>query len=128
MCASRAGEPVNRSGEALQASRGMRGGGHTRTIEVSEEVYEKLWVLARRYNLESPGQLLERLLAGEGVALLGADRVILSVDCTAQRVRRGDRPLNAYYVECRDGAGAVVPRETLADLVARFKLRIKVVE
>jgi hypothetical protein len=98
----------------------------TRTIEVSEEVYRKLWELARRYNL-SPGQLLEKLLAGEA-ALSGADRVTLSADCTARRARRGDRPLNVYYVECRDGARAIVPGETLADLVARFKLRMKVVE
>jgi hypothetical protein len=97
-----------------------------RAIEVSEEVYERLLELARRHNL-STGQLLERLLAGEA-ALLGADRVILLADCTARRARRGDRPLNVYYVECRDGARAVVPGETLADLAARFKLRIKVVE
>jgi hypothetical protein len=32
------------------------------------------------------------------------------------------------HVECGDGARAVVPGETLADLVARFKLRIKVFE
>jgi len=113
-------------GGGLESLPGMRGGGHTRTIEVSGEVYEKLWELARKHNL-SPSQLLERLLA-EGAALLEADRVILSVDCSAQRVRRGDMPLNAYYVECRNGARAIVPRETLADLVARFKLRIKVVE
>jgi phage gp46-like protein len=101
---------------------------YTRTIEVSEEVYRKLWELARKHNLESPSQLLERLLAGEGVVLLGADKVILSVDCTAQRARMGDKLLNVYYVECRDGARAVVHRETLADLVAKFKLKIKVVE
>ncbi len=100
---------------------------YTRVIRVSDEVYEKLWELTRRYNLESPGQLLEKLLAGE-VALPGAGGVTLTVDCTAQRVRRGDRPLNAYYVACRDGAKALVPGETLADLVSRFKLRIKVVE
>jgi hypothetical protein len=50
------------------------------------------------------------------------------VDCTARRVKKGDRPLNVYYVECRDGAKAIVPREALADLSARFKLRIEVVE
>jgi hypothetical protein len=99
---------------------------HRRTIEVSEEVYEKLLELARKHNL-SPNQLLEKLLA-EGDALLGSDRVILSVDCTARRARRGDKPLNVYYVECRDGARAIVHRETLADLVSKFKLRIKVVE
>jgi len=105
---------------------GMRGGGRTRTIEVSGEVYEKLLELARKHNLP-PNQLLEKLLA-EGDALLGSDRVILSADCTAQRVRKGGRPLNVYYVECRDGARAVVPGEALADLVSKFKLRIKVVE
>ncbi len=47
---------------------GMRGGGHKRAIEVSEEVYVKLWELARRHNLESPGQLLEKLLF-EGATL-----------------------------------------------------------
>ncbi len=97
-----------------------------RTIEVSEEVYEKLWELARRHNL-SPGQLLEKLLA-EWADLPGAGGVALPADCTAQRVRKGDKPLNVYYVECRDGARAIVPRETLVELVSKFKLRIKVVE
>jgi hypothetical protein len=99
---------------------------YTRTIRVSDEVYERLLELARKHNL-SPDQLLERLLA-EGEALLGADRVILSVDCTARRARMGDKLLDVYFVECRDGAKAIVHRETLADLVSKFKVRIKVVE
>jgi len=44
------------------------------TIKVSDRVYEKLWELARRYNLESPNQLLEKLLF-EGVTPSQADRV-----------------------------------------------------
>jgi hypothetical protein len=100
---------------------------HTRVIRVSDEVYEKLWELTRRYNLESPSQLLEKLLA-EWAGLPGAGGVAMPADCTAQRVRMGDRPLNVYFVECRDGAKALVPRETLAELASKFKLRIKVVE
>jgi hypothetical protein len=44
------------------------------TIKVSDRVYEKLWELARRYNLESPNQLLEKLLF-EGVTPSEVDGV-----------------------------------------------------
>ncbi len=37
-------------------------------IKVSGRVYEKLWELTRKHNLESPNQLLEKLLF-EGVTL-----------------------------------------------------------
>jgi predicted CopG family antitoxin len=47
---------------------------YKRTIKVSEEVYEKLWELTRKHNLESPNQLLEKLLF-EGVTLLEAGGV-----------------------------------------------------
>jgi hypothetical protein len=102
------------------------------TIKVSGRVYEKLWELARKHNLESPNQLLEKLLF-EGVTPSPSHGVTPShtsvpVDCTARRAKKGDRPLNVYYVECRDGAKAIVPREALADLSERFKLRVKVVE
>jgi phage gp46-like protein len=100
---------------------------YRRAVKVSDEVYRGLWELARRHGLESPNQLLEKLLA-QGVTPSAPDRVTLSVDCIARRVRKGDKLLNVYYVECRDGARAVVHRETLADLVAKFKLKIKVVE
>jgi hypothetical protein len=96
-------------------------------IKVSEDVYRRLWELTRRYNLESPNQLLEKLLA-QGVTSSTPDRVTLSVDCTARRARKGDKPLNVYFIECKDGAKAIVPRETLADLSERFKLRLKVVD
>jgi hypothetical protein len=35
-------------------------------VKVSEEVYRRLWELVRQFNLESPNQLLEKLLLGEG--------------------------------------------------------------
>jgi hypothetical protein len=44
------------------------------SIKVSDRVYEKLWELTKRYNLESPNQLLEKLLF-EGVTPSQADRV-----------------------------------------------------
>jgi hypothetical protein len=50
-------------------------------IKVSEEVYGELWDLTRKYNLESPNQLLEMLLA-HGVTLSGFDRVTPSVEVT----------------------------------------------
>jgi hypothetical protein len=50
-------------------------------IKVSEEVYRELWDLTRKYNLESPNQLLEMLLA-HGVTLSKPDRVTPSVEVT----------------------------------------------
>jgi hypothetical protein len=47
-------------------------------IKVSEEVYRRLLELARKHNLESPNQLLERLLA-HGVTLSDSDGVTPSV-------------------------------------------------
>jgi hypothetical protein len=47
---------------------------YRRAIKVSDEVYEKLWELTRKHNLESPNQLLEKLLA-QGVTPSQADRV-----------------------------------------------------
>jgi hypothetical protein len=45
-------------------------------VKVSDEVYRKLWELTRKHNLESPNQLLEKLLVGsERVTLSGCDRV-----------------------------------------------------
>jgi hypothetical protein len=54
------------------------------TIKVSEDVYRRLLELTRKHNLESPNQLLERLLA-HGVTPSESDRVTPSVE-----VRRGD--------------------------------------
>ena len=101
---------------------------YRRVIKVSDEVYEKLWELTRKHNLESPNQLLEKLLATQGVTPLAPYGVTLSVDCVARKVRKGDKPLNVYFLECQDGAKAVVPKETLVDLVSRFKFKIEVVE
>jgi hypothetical protein len=47
---------------------------YKRVVKVSDEVYRRLWELAKKYNLESPNQLLEKLLA-EGVTPSQADRV-----------------------------------------------------
>jgi hypothetical protein len=38
------------------------------------------------------------------------------------------KTLNAYFLECKDEAKTVVPKETLADLGNRFKLRISIIE
>jgi negative regulator of replication initiation len=48
------------------------------TIKVSEEVYRRLLELTRKHNLESPNQLLERLLS-HGVTPSESDRVTPSV-------------------------------------------------
>jgi predicted CopG family antitoxin len=102
------------------------------TIKVSEEVYRKLLDLTKRYNLESPNQLLETLLS-KGVTLSEVERVTpsegkIAADCIARRARKGDKPLNVYFLECKSGAKAIVPKETLADLSNRFKLKIVVEE
>jgi hypothetical protein len=47
---------------------------YRRVVKVSDTVYERLVELIRRYNLESPNQLLEKLLT-EGVTLLEAGGV-----------------------------------------------------
>jgi hypothetical protein len=47
-------------------------------IKVSEDVYRRLLELTKEHNLESPNQLLERLLA-HGVTLSKPDRVTPSV-------------------------------------------------
>jgi hypothetical protein len=47
---------------------------YKRTIKVSEEVYGKLLELTKRYDLESPNQLLEKLLT-EGVTPSQPNRV-----------------------------------------------------
>jgi hypothetical protein len=47
---------------------------YRRVVKVSDVVYERLMELTRRYNLESPNQLLEKLLA-EGATLSEADGV-----------------------------------------------------
>jgi hypothetical protein len=108
---------------------------YRRAVKVSDAVYERLMELTRRYNLESPNQLLEKLLT-EGVTPLEAGGVTpskthgvtLSPDCVARRARKGDKPRGVYFLECKDGAKAVVPEETLADLTDKFKLKIEVID
>jgi hypothetical protein len=89
------------------------------TIKVSEKVYKKLIELTRKYGLESPNQLLEKLLF-DGATLSNPDGVTPS-DCVARRARKGGKTLNAYILECRD-AKAFVPFEILGGAVAEIWL------
>jgi hypothetical protein len=94
-------------------------------IKVSEKVYKKLIELTRKHGLESPNQLLEKLLF-DGVTLSTPDGVTPS-DCIARRAKKGGKTLNAYILECRD-AKAFVPFETLGELSQRYGLVIKVLD
>jgi hypothetical protein len=96
------------------------------TIKVSEKVYKKLIELTRKHGLESPNQLLEKLLF-DGVTLSNPDGVTPS-DCVARRARKGMKTLNAYILECRNNAKAFVPFETLGELSQRYGLVIKVLD
>jgi predicted CopG family antitoxin len=63
---------------------------YRRTVKVSDDVYERLMELTRKHNLESPNQLLEKLLA-QGVTPSESDRVTLS-ERQAQQNKRVTPP------------------------------------
>jgi hypothetical protein len=108
-----------------------RGKGKT-VIEVSRELRDRIRELSQKYGVLYEDLLGEALnlytLSKEGLLTQSKATPVSRVDCVARRARKGDKPLNVYLVECRDGAKAIVPYETLADLSERFKLRIEVVE
>jgi hypothetical protein len=97
-------------------------------IEVSRELRDRIRELSQKYGVLYEVLLSEALnlytLSKEG--LLTQSKV--PVDCVARRAKKGDKPLNVYILECKDGAKAIVPKETLTDLSERFKLKIEVVE
>jgi hypothetical protein len=49
-------------------------------------------------------------------------------DRATRRARKSGKPPNAHFLECKDGAKATAPEETLAEHSNRFKLRITIVE
>ena len=108
---------------------------HYKEVKVRRDFYEELRRLASEKGLSVPA-LIEELFkhyTGPSMgAYTGASMPAHTgpsmADCVARRARKGDKQLNAYFLECKDGARAVVPEETLADLSNRFKLKITIVE
>jgi hypothetical protein len=102
------------------------------TIEVSRELRDRIRELSQKHGVLYEDLLAEALnlytLSKEGLLTQSMATPVSQVDCVARRARKGDKPSNVYFVECNDGAKAIVPHETLADLVDRFKLKIRVVE
>jgi hypothetical protein len=103
---------------------------HFKEVKVRRDFYEDLRRLAEEKGLSVPA-LIEEMFKQYTAPSMGSHTgpsMPVQADCKARRARKGDRPLNVYFIECRDGAKAVVPYETLADLSSRFKLRIVVEE
>jgi type VI protein secretion system component VasK len=102
------------------------------TIEVSRELRDRIKELSQKYGVLYESLLSEALnlytQSKEGLLTQSKATPVSQVDCVARRAKKGDKPLNVYLVECKDGAKAIVPREALADLSERFKLRIEVVD
>jgi len=97
-------------------------------VKVRRDLYEELRRLAEERGLSVPALIEEMFKHFTGPSMPAHTAPSMLTDCIARRVRRNDKPLNVYYLECRDGAKAVVPKETIADLSSRFKLKISVIE
>ena len=95
---------------------------HYKGVKIKRGLYEDLKKLAEEKGLTVP-EFIELLFKQ-----YTTPSVAVPVDCVARRARKGDKPLNVYYLICRDGAKAIVPYETLADLSNRFKMKIAVEE
>jgi hypothetical protein len=100
---------------------------HFKEVKVRRDFYEDLRRLAEEKGLSVPA-LIEEMFKHYTAPSMPAHTGPSMVDCIARRARKGDKPLNVYFLECRDGAKAIVPKETLADLSNRFKLKIVVEE
>jgi hypothetical protein len=101
---------------------------HFKEVKVRRDFYEDLRRLAEEKGLSVPA-LIEEMFKQYTAPSMGFHTApSIPIDCIAKRAKKGDKPLNVYFLECRDGAKAVVPRETLADLSSRFKLKIAVEE
>jgi hypothetical protein len=103
---------------------------HYKEVKVRRDFYEELKRLAGERGLSVPALIEEMFKQYTAPSMAGhtAPSIPVQADCKAQRARKDDKPLNVYFLVCRDGAKAVVPRETLADLANRFKLKIVVEE
>jgi hypothetical protein len=100
---------------------------HYKEVKVRRDFYEELRRLAEERGLSVPA-LIEDIFKHYTGPSTPAHTDPSMVDCIARRARKGDKPLNVYYLECKDGAKALVPKETLVDLSNRFKLRISIIE
>jgi len=107
---------------------------HYKEVKVRRDFYEELRRLAGERGLSVPA-LLEEMFkqytgpsmgAHTGPSMAPHTGPSTPVDCIARRARKGDKPLNVYFLECSDGAKALVPYEALADLSNRFRLKISI--
>jgi hypothetical protein len=101
---------------------------HYKEVKVRRDFYEELRRLAEERGLSVPTLIEEMFKQYTGASMPAHTAPSMPVDCIARRARKGDKPLNVYYLECRDGAKAIVPKETLVDLSNRYKLKITIME
>jgi hypothetical protein len=97
-------------------------------VKVRRDLYEELRRLAEERGLSVPALIEEMFKHFTAPSMAAHTAPSMLADCIARRVKVNGKPLNVYYLECRDGAKAVVPNETLADLSNRFKLMISIME
>jgi predicted DNA-binding ribbon-helix-helix protein len=101
---------------------------HYKEVKVRRDFYEDLRKLAEEKGLSVPSLIEEMFKQYTAPSTATHTAPSMLTDCIARRARKGDKPLNVYFLVCKDGAKAVVPYETLADLSNRFKLKIAVEE
>lgn len=101
---------------------------HYKEVKVRRDFYEELRKLAEERGLSVPTLIEEMFKHYTGPSMPAHTAPSMPVDCIARRARKGGKPLNVYFLECKDGAKAVVPKDTLADLSNRFKLKITIIE
>jgi hypothetical protein len=101
---------------------------HYKEVKVRRDFYEDLKKLAEEKGLSVPSLIEEMFKHFTGPSMPAHTAPSMPIDCIARRARKGDKLLNVYFLECKDGSKAVVPKETLVDLSNRFKLKISIVE
>jgi hypothetical protein len=101
---------------------------HYKEVKLRKEFYEDLRKLAVEKGLSISALIEDMFKHYTGPSMPAHTGPSMPIDCIARRARKGDKPLNVYFLECKDGAKAVVPKETLVDLSNRFKLKISIVE
>jgi hypothetical protein len=101
---------------------------HYKEVKIRRDFYEELRKLAEERGLSVPALIEDMFKSYTAPSIPDHTAPSMPADCIARRAKRGDKPSNVYYIECSDGAKAVVPKETLVDLSNRFKLKISIVE
>ena len=105
-----------------------------KVIKVDNLVFEKLSKLKREFNVESPNQVIRKLLEKyekglphevEGVTPKGLPQEVLKVleifkkgdICEAKETEHG----RAYIIRCSDGRTAIIPDYYLEEFATRFR-------